>query len=69
MRASDVGISREGFGEKLIQFRRTVMGWTQERLARELGVRVRTIQRWERGVTFPRTDTVIRELVRVRFLG
>lgn len=32
---------------------RTSLGWTQERLARELGVSWTTVNRWERGKTEP----------------
>lgn len=38
---------------KQIRAAREVMGWTQERLAQEVGVGMRTIGNWERGETVP----------------
>lgn len=33
--------------------KRTELGWSQERLARELGVSIMTIRRWEAGASTP----------------
>ena len=38
------------FSEKLITLR-TGKGWSQERLARELGVTRQAVGRWEKGVS------------------
>jgi transcriptional regulator with XRE-family HTH domain len=38
-----------------LRFRR---GWTPKDLARQIGVSVRTVQRWERGSHLPRLDTM-----------
>ena len=32
---------------------RTLKGWTQEQLARNIGVSLNTVQRWESGKTLP----------------
>jgi transcriptional regulator with XRE-family HTH domain len=51
--------------EALQALRKALGGWSQERLAQELGVRVGTVSRWERGVCplNPRTLTKLRRLV------
>lgn len=36
-----------------IKYLRKVKGWTQEQLARNLGVSLNTVQRWEMGKTKP----------------
>ena len=38
-----------------LRFRR---GWTRDDLARQAGVSVRTVQRWEEGSTLPRLETL-----------
>jgi len=40
-------------GPERIKRIRTLLGWSQERLARELGVSFSTVNRWERGRTRP----------------
>ena len=35
---------------------RRMLGWTQERAARELAVSVSTVQKWEHGVRVPTTE-------------
>jgi len=42
----------EFLGDKL-KHCRTIKGWTQEQLARNLGVSWNTVQRWESGKTRP----------------
>jgi len=42
----------ELLGDKL-KHCRTIKGWTQEQLARNLGVSWNTVQRWESGKTQP----------------
>jgi len=45
---------------------RSKLGWSQERLARELGVSFSTISRWERGegAPSPMAERLLRELSR-----
>ncbi|MFC2045704.1 multiprotein-bridging factor 1 family protein [Chloroflexota bacterium] len=38
--------------DKIIQCR-NLKGWTQEKLARSIGVSLNTVQRWESGKTHP----------------
>jgi len=40
------------FSEKL-KYCRKQMAWTQEQLARKIGVSLNTVQRWESGKTYP----------------
>jgi transcriptional regulator with XRE-family HTH domain len=42
----------EGFSKK-IKLLRSAQGWTQEELARNLGVTLNTVQRWEMGKNKP----------------
>ena len=42
----------ESLSERIKYFRK-VKGWTQEQLARNLGVSLNTVQRWEMGKTEP----------------
>ncbi|KPK23628.1 MAG: hypothetical protein AMJ70_03055 [Dehalococcoidia bacterium SG8_51_3] len=42
----------ESIGEDIRHFR-SVKGWLQEQLAREIGVSWNTVQRWESGKTKP----------------
>lgn len=42
----------ETIGQK-IKYLRKLKGWTQEQLARNLGVSLNTVQRWEIGKTKP----------------
>jgi len=42
----------ESIGEDIRHFR-SVKGWSQEQLAREIGVSWNTVQRWESGKTKP----------------
>ena len=42
----------ELIGDK-VKHCRNIMGWTQEQLARNLGVSWNTVQRWESGKTSP----------------
>lgn len=69
MKIEDLGIKRDGFAGDLVKFRKEIMGWTQERLAREIGVTVRTIQRWEHGLAWPTGDRTIRALIQARFVS
>jgi transcriptional regulator with XRE-family HTH domain len=52
-----------------LKYFRKAKGWTQEELARRLGVTLNTVQRWEMGKTKPsplakeKIDTVFKELL------
>lgn len=52
-----------------IKYLRKIKGWTQERLARNLGVTLNTVQRWEMGKTKPsplameKIQTVFKEVL------
>ena len=65
----EMGMTRESFPPKLKYFRAQIMGWSQERLAREIGVTALTVSNWERGRTVPRADGVIRALVGAGFVS
>lgn len=52
--------------EKLKHYRLTI-GWSQEHLARELGVSLNTVQRWESGKTKP--SPLAMERLRIRLGG
>ncbi len=49
-----------------VQFLRKKLGWSQERLARELGVSFSTVSRWERGEgePSPMAERLLEELSR-----
>jgi putative transcriptional regulator len=47
-----------------IRTMRTRLGWSQEQLAREVGVSLSTVQRWEQNGTKP-SKLAARELARV----
>ncbi len=49
-----------------VQFLRKTLGWSQERLARELGVSFSTVSRWERGEgePSPMAERLLEELSR-----
>ncbi len=49
-----------------VRLMRRKLGWSQERLARELGVSFSTISRWERGhgQPSPMAERLLRELTR-----
>ena len=44
-----MALAPEEIGERISQ-RRGELGWTHERLAQEMGVGLRTVQRWQKGV-------------------
>lgn len=66
-KCEDLGIPPAEFGLRVRKWRTEIMGWSQERLARELGLTAQTISRWELGKRLPDTDGVIRGLVQLRF--
>ena len=68
LKIEDLGIRREEFPVRFKHFREQIKGWTQERMARELGVTSRTISYWERGKWIPRTDNMIKQLVNLRII-
>ncbi len=41
-----------------IKKQRLILGWSQEKLARKLGVSTRAVFKWEHDETFPRSDSL-----------
>ena len=52
------------FAEKIRRLRHD-LGWTQERVANEIGITKRSIVKYEKGQTYPRDRDVIGRLARV----
>ena len=53
----------------LADIRVNVLGWSQEKFARVVGVSVRTVKCWESGVTARPQPDVLTELMKVTGVG